>query len=99
MERRRERRQRAGKSKLAMPNVASGIRPRATAAKHNSPSRTQWQKGARLWRGFVAIETEVGVLLQKPLVIGKELHRVVRFQSISFNRGIDLCFVKTHSLN
>jgi hypothetical protein len=36
----------------------------ALAAKHNSPSRTQWQKTTRLWHGFVAIETEVSVFLE-----------------------------------
>jgi len=65
------RRQKAGESKSAMPNGASGIRARALAAKRNSPSRTQWQKAARLWDGFVAVETKVSVFLEKSLVIGK----------------------------
>ena len=53
---------------------------------------TQWQPATRLRRRSVAVQTEISVLLKKPFIVREKFHRIARFESIGFNRGIDLCF-------
>src|SRR5215468_11118257 len=61
-------------------------------------SSAERQPTARLRRRLSAIETQVGVFLQKTLVIIEKSHRVVRLEAISFNRIIYLRLEPSHQL-
>ena len=46
-----------------------------------------------------AVEREIRVLLQEPLVIGQKLHHIARLEEIGFDRGVDLSFEQSHEFH
>src|SRR6266513_541799 len=76
--------------------VGGHVRAFKAATCRRTPNSTQRQPVARLRRWFRAIESEVSVFLEEPLVVRKKLHRIVWFESIGFDGGIDLGFEEPH---
>src|SRR5437660_12629065 len=72
--------------------VRGHVRAFKVATCRRTPNSTQWQPFARLRRWLRAIESEVGVFLEEPLVVREQFHRIVWLESIGFVGGIDLRF-------
>src|SRR5437868_15297711 len=60
---------------------------------------TQRQPTTRLRRQFDAVKREIGVLLQKTLIIIQQSHRIVRLEAIGFDGVVDLCLEQPHQLD
>src|SRR5260370_10065263 len=60
---------------------------------------TQRQPIARSRREVCAVGRKISVFLEKAFVVGEKFHRVVWFESIGFDRSVDLRFEKAHQFD
>src|SRR5260370_16908618 len=60
---------------------------------------TQRQPIARSRREVCAVERKISVFLEKAFIVGEKFHRVVWFESIGFDRSVDLRFEKAHQFD
>src|SRR5437868_14042637 len=60
---------------------------------------TQRKPIARLRQRFRAVERKISVFLEKAFVVGEKFHRVVWFESIGFDRSVDLRLEKAHQFD